>query len=84
MHALHDTARDDAQAAPTQLCSTTAAADIRGTGPLPAPSGVVVPPSSTCMLCMACRTPVPKVHREAGLHPALLPDLGSLHNTLAM
>jgi hypothetical protein len=49
MHALHDTARGDAQAVPTQLCSTMAAARIRGTSPLPAPSGVVVPPSSTCM-----------------------------------
>jgi hypothetical protein len=36
MHALHDTARGDAQAAPTQLCSTAAALCTRGTSPLPA------------------------------------------------
>jgi hypothetical protein len=41
MHALHNTAPGDAQAAP--------ALHMRGTIPLPALSGVVVPPSSTCM-----------------------------------
>jgi hypothetical protein len=49
MHALHNTGPGDAQAAPTQLCSTTAALHIRGTIPQPALSGVVVPPSSICM-----------------------------------
>jgi hypothetical protein len=28
--------------------------------------------------------PVPNNYREAGLNPAPLPDLGSLHNTLAV
>jgi hypothetical protein len=34
-----------------------------------------------CVLCISCRKSFPNDYREAGVHPALLPDLGSLHNT---
>jgi hypothetical protein len=80
MHALHDTAQGDAQTVPTHLCSTTAALYI-----WPCRLRWVwwcrLRAHACIVLCMSCRKPVSNDHREAALHPALLPDLGSLHNT---
>jgi hypothetical protein len=81
MHALHNTAPGDTQAAPAPprlLCTCVEPSLCRRCR-----VWLCLLRAHACIvLCMSCRKPAPSDCREAGLQmPALLPDVGSLLST---